>query len=365
MSSVSTLQNRVQSSLAKRPALVNLRNPTKTKADLFSNDFLSLSSDTRLRATVLDRLTNERGSFLGATGSRMLDGNTAIHVSFEAKLRDYYGAEAALLFNSGYDANVGLFGTLPVKGDVIVYDELIHASVLDGIRFSQAARSSYSFHHNSVLSLKSVLQKLLTSNPRVRSGSCTVFVALETVYSMDGDVAPLQELLEVVENTLPKGCSQIFIDESHSAGVYGPEGRGLISHLGLEKRVHIRLYTFSKALAGSGGQHFILGFCVVYLTNFVPAVLLCTPLVRTYLINGCRPFIYSTALSRICIIAAEASLDIVRSPIGDQVRLSFSLCFLPEIEIIPTSFENVYLCSSNMLMRSSRKNSMPFQLFGS
>jgi len=208
-----------------------------------------------LRSIVLDRLSTEQGSFLGSTGSRLLDGNTSVHVNFEVKLRDYYNADAVLLFNSGYDANIALFGTLPQEGDVVVHDKLIHASILDGIRASRAAKSSHPFDHNSATSLKSVLQMLMGTYPRIRSGSSTVFVALETVYSMDGDVAPLRELVEAVENTLPKGCFQIIVDEAHSTGVFGPAGRGIISYMGLEKRVHIRLYTFSKALAGSGGKY--------------------------------------------------------------------------------------------------------------
>jgi 8-amino-7-oxononanoate synthase len=256
MGTITVLDNKAQSWLAKRPGLLDLRNPTKKKADLFSNDFLSLTTDTNMRSTILTRLSNEKATFIGATGSRTLDGNTPTHTSFEAKLRDYFNADAVLYFNSGYEANLGMFGTLPQEGDVVVYDELIHASVLDGIKLSpHAAKSSHPFKHNSVASLKSVLQQLTHTHPRIRYGSSTVFVAVESLYSMDGDVAPLHEILEVMDNTLPKGCGQIFVDESHSTGLYGPSGRGIVSHMGLDNRIHLRLYAFSKALASCGGQY--------------------------------------------------------------------------------------------------------------
>jgi 8-amino-7-oxononanoate synthase len=137
-----------------------------------------------------------------------------------------------------------------------VYDELIHASILDGIKLSgHAANSSHPFKHNTVESLKSVLQQLIRTHPRIRSGSSTVLVAVESLYSMDGDVAPLHEVLEVIDNILPNGCGQISVDESHSNGLYGPSGRGIVSHMGLDNRIHLCLYAFSKGLAISGGQY--------------------------------------------------------------------------------------------------------------
>ncbi|KAF8519814.1 pyridoxal phosphate-dependent transferase, partial [Gautieria morchelliformis] len=244
------------------------------RADLFSHDYLSIVVNPKLRSMILSGLSNERRGFLGATGTRLLE-NTEVHVAFEAQLREYYNANSALLFNTGYDAHMALSGALPQTDDVVGYDKLIHASVLDGIRLSRVA--AHSFDHNSVISLKSLLQKLMTSHPPLRSDSCSVCVALETGYSMDGDIAPLQQPVEAVENTLAKGCSQIFVDESHSAGMYGPGGRGIVHHLGLEKRIDIRLYIFSKALAGSY------------------SVVICSPTLRTYLINFPRPFMYSTA----------------------------------------------------------------------
>ncbi|KAF8489587.1 PLP-dependent transferase [Gautieria morchelliformis] len=304
MGSITVLEDKAQSRLAKQPGLLDLRIPTKKlKADLFSNDFLSLTTDAKMRSTILTRLSNEQAPFVGATGSRTLDGNTPAHTSLEAKLCDYFNADAALFFNSGYDANLGMFSALPQEGDVVVYDELMHASVIDGIRLSpHASKSSRPFKHNSVASLRSVLQQLIHTHPLIRSGSSTVLVAVESLYSMNGDVAPLHQILEVMDNILPKGCGQIFVDESHSTGLYGPSGRGIVSLMGLENRIHLRLYSFSKALAGCG------------------AAVICAPMIRTYLIGFCRPFIFTTALNPMCIIAAEEALNIAKSHLGDQLR---------------------------------------------
>lgn len=271
---MSALLTQVQSTLANSPRVVKLHSPTKTKADLFSNDFLSLSRSPQLRSAILQRLVDEKGSFLGSTGSRISEGNTALHMSFEAKLREYYNADAVLLFTSGFDANMAVFQALPQDGDVVVYDTLVHISVRDGIRLSRAANSSYSFNHNSAESLKSVLQQIIASYPGIRSGSCTVFVAMESLYSMGGDVAPIQELLDVVENTLPEGCAQIVVDEAHATGLYGPAGRGIVSHMGLDKRVDIRLHTFSKALAGIGG-------------NLIPYTISCAHIAEVYQYSCC------------------------------------------------------------------------------
>ncbi|KAF8585767.1 PLP-dependent transferase [Ramaria rubella] len=267
-----------------------LRLPTKTKADLFSNDYLSLANDPRVRARlrVLDRLSTEPEAILGSTGSRLLDGNTKTHINFEERLR--------------YDANLSLFGTLPQEGDVFVYDELVHASILDGFRLSSIPSALYPFKHYSVESLRDVLQGIVASLPNIRS----VYVALETVHSMHGDIAPLPDIVETVEQTLPHGCGQILIDESHSTGLYGSGGRGIVNHFRLEKRMAFQLHTFSKTLASSG------------------AVLLTSPTVRAYLINFARPFIYSTSITRVCLLATEASLEIVEGEIGDQLRQRLS-----------------------------------------
>ena len=174
-----------------------------------------------------------------------------------------FRADAALLFNSGFDANVGFFASVPLLGDAIIYDSLIHASVHDGMRASRIAPASrLAFHHNSLESLQLCISHLMEAHEDIRQGRSCVFVAVEALYSMDGDVAPLQEIVQLIENLLPLGNGHLIVDEAHASGVYGPDGRGLVAMLGLEDRVLARLHTFGKALATSGGGFVFNSFCI-------------------------------------------------------------------------------------------------------
>lgn len=142
---------------------------------------------------------------------------------------------------------------MPQRGDVVVHDELIHASVHEGMRLSRA-RACVPFAHNSVEGLGRVLEALVERDGAVREGRRSVFVAVESLYSMDGDLAPLEGIVETVERVLPRGNGLVVVDEAHSTGVYGREGRGVVCSLGLEGRVFARLHTFGKALACNGGM---------------------------------------------------------------------------------------------------------------
>jgi 8-amino-7-oxononanoate synthase len=218
--------------------------------DFWSNDYLGLG---RIAHPI---------EISGSTGSRLISGNSKVVEDVESKLASHFQSEAALIFNSGYDANVGLFSSLPQKGDTIIYDELVHASVRDGIRLSFA--NSYSFKHNDTADLEKKLKK----------ATGTVFVAVESLYSMDGDIAPLVAL-----SALCIGYGALLIvDEAHSGGVFGKEGRGLCAEAGISASVFIRLFTFGKAYGAHG------------------AVVCCSDLVRQFLVNFARSFIYTTAL---------------------------------------------------------------------
>lgn len=166
----------------------------------------------------------------------------------------YYSVDEALLFNSGYDANLSIFSSLPDKSDVVVFDEYIHASARDGMRLSQVPASSmFPFKHNSPESLRHVLERLLQSYPGIVAGKTHVFVAVESLYSMDGDFGPLQEIADVCE-ILPVHTRHLIVDEAHSVGCFGVEGKGLVSMMNLEDKYEIRVHTFSKALANMGGE---------------------------------------------------------------------------------------------------------------
>ena len=250
--SFSPLQAQIYRLLNRRKQQSKLRSLKASPAgsvDFSSNDFLSLSTSPTLKAIFLNELNNI--SQLGSTGSRLLDGNSIYAESLEQEIAAFHNGPAGLLVNSGFDANVGIFSCLPQPGDVVVYDELIHASVHDGIKASRAGRT-VSFAHNSASGLQSVLEEVvLKSSTR---SSYNVFISVESIYSMDGDLAPLAEIVELVEALFPRKNAYIIVDEAHATGIYGEKGRGRVCELGLEEKVFVRLHTFGKALACSGGE---------------------------------------------------------------------------------------------------------------
>ncbi|KAJ9624048.1 hypothetical protein H2203_005496 [Taxawa tesnikishii (nom. ined.)] len=241
-------RRREQSTLRK------LTTNAKDSIDFSSNDFLSLSTSSALRNRFLHELHARNADFtLGSGGSRLLDGNSAYAEKLEQDIAAFHHAPAGLLCNSGFDANAGLFSCLPQPDDLIIYDEYIHASVHDGMRASRAAKC-VAFSHNSVEHFRETLNSCIASTEAVRTGRSNCFVALEAIYSMDGDIAPLKQIADIVDQMLPRRNGYIVVDEAHSTGVLGRYGRGLVCHLGLEDRVAIRLHTFGKALASNGGE---------------------------------------------------------------------------------------------------------------
>lgn len=238
------LQDRIEKGSLR--SLLSLEN----HADFWSNDYLGLA-----RNTYAVELT-------GSTGSRLISGNSKVTEDVEKQVATHFRSEAGLIFNSGYDANLGLFSSLPQKGDTIIYDELVHASVRDGIRLSFA--NSFSFRHNDPEDLRKKLQK----------AEGTVFVAVESLYSMDGDIAPLLKINELCREF----DALLIVDEAHSGGIFGKEGKGLCDELGISDSVFIRLFTFGKAYGAHG------------------AVVCCSAEVKQFLINFARSFIYTTAL---------------------------------------------------------------------
>lgn len=228
--------------------------------DFCSNDYLGFARSEKIREQV-KKYTAEAAHFSGATGSRSISGNTAYAEELERFLAGFHNAEAGLLFNSGYDANVGLFSCIAKKEDTIICDELIHASIIDGCRLSYANR--YRFAHNDVNDLEKKLQH----------AKGNIFVAVESVYSMDGDIAPLPAMAQLCKAY----NAHLIVDEAHATGVFGKQGRGLVNHFDLEKDVFARVHTFGKAIGCHGA--IVVG----------PGVL------RNYLINFARSFIFTTA----------------------------------------------------------------------
>ncbi|KIL64396.1 hypothetical protein M378DRAFT_78315 [Amanita muscaria Koide BX008] len=290
----------LSTSLASRDAREirrRLPNPeTQSLIDFTSNDYLSLSSSPHLRSLFLKKLTHAP-HILGSGGSRLLVNGKA-HVQLEARLENFFGCEEALLFNSGFDANVAFFECVPQPGDVVVYDDYVHASVHDGMKASRVGKDNMrAFTHNDVDHLATVLmeaKKRLEREMGVQGAS--VFVAVESVYSMDGTLAPLKEMCAILEDVFGKGSinGYLVVDEAHATGLYGPQGRGRVSMLGLENKVLARLCTFGKALAASG------------------AVLLTNRLIRDYMLNYARPLIYTTALSYATVLNISCSFDLLQ-----------------------------------------------------
>lgn len=255
--------------------------------DLSSNDYLGIAKklagqDTLARAA--QSLCSEK---LGATGSRLITGNTKAHEELEEFLAGYHGGESALLFGSGYEANLGVLSAVAARTDTIIYDELIHASMRDGIRLSPAR--SYAFRHNDVADLRE----------KIRSARGECFIAVESLYSMDGDCAPLIQLSDVAEES----GAHLIVDEAHATGVYGPMGAGYLAEAGLGERVLARVYTFGKAVGYRGA-------CVVG-----------SPVLRDHLINSSRSFMYTTAPDLLSVRLIREAYEILAKSDGERQDL--------------------------------------------
>ena len=244
--------------------------------DFFSNDYIGFARDKELHARIQQK---EKAYALevcnGSTGSRLLSGSSRLSAEVEEQLAAFLQVERALLFNSGYNANVGVLSALPQKGDTILYDELIHASLKDGARLSFADRIS--FRHND----------LEDFGRKIKKAKGDIFVVVESIYSMDGDQAPLRELVAIAKQY--DAC--IIVDEAHSTGTCGPQGRGLVIAAGLQNDIDIRIHTFGKAM----GIH---GACVA-----------ASGMLIDYLINFSRPFIYTTAFAPHAFFSVQAAFE--------------------------------------------------------
>ncbi|WP_299820650.1 8-amino-7-oxononanoate synthase [uncultured Pontibacter sp.] len=275
----SPLSNKLQQKLADRAAQGNLRQLKTTSGlvDFCSNDYLGLARSEELRALIHKYEDKYKHLPMGATGSRLLSGNHTLFEELEETIAQYHHGEAALLFNSGYAANVGLLSALPQRGDTIFYDDAIHASIKDGMRLSFA--KSYSFKHNNLEDLRRKLQH----------ATGTAYVVVESVYSMDGDKAPLMELAQLCHEQ----NIALLVDEAHAVGLYGSKGEGLTVALGLEDKVFAQVITFGKAMGSHGAA--VVG----------PKVL------RDYLVNFSRAFIYTTGLPTHALITLQCAYKLL------------------------------------------------------
>ncbi|MFN4135719.1 MAG: 8-amino-7-oxononanoate synthase [Novosphingobium sp.] len=258
-------------------------------ADFSSNDYLAMSSSPRLAAAVRDAIA--RGVPLGSGGSRLLRGNDPEHERLEAEAAHFFGAESALFFSAGYAANVALLSTLPQRGDLIIHDELVHASMHEGLRLSRAA--SVPAAHNDPQGFDDAARQW-----RARGNRGRIWLAFETLYSMDGDMADVAAMASLAE----RHDAIMLIDEAHATGVFGPDGRGLAA--GLDGRPDtIVLRTCGKALGCEG------------------ALVLAPRIVRDFLVNRGRPFIFSTAPSPLVAAAVREALRMLADEPERRERL--------------------------------------------
>lgn len=263
--------------------------------DFTSNDYLALADSPELREAV--RAALDRGVAVGAGGSRLLRGNYSEHESLEADAAAFFGCESALYFSSGFSANYALFAALPQSVDLVVYDALVHASAHDGIRAGRA--ESVEAAHNDANAFDEKIGAWRTAGGKGRP-----WIAVETLYSMDGDRAPLEDLAAVAE----RHDGVLVIDEAHATGVFGQDGRGLGAWLEGRANV-ISLHTCGKALGSSGA-------------------LMCGPKIfRDFMINYSRPFIFSTAPSPLVAASVRAALSLCKEQPQRRERLAALVSF--------------------------------------
>lgn len=237
--------------------------------DFLSNDYLGFAKNDTLFSKTFQLLLNEGVASNGSGGSRLISGNHKLYGILEPQLATFYSADAALVFNSGYDANMGLFSSVPQRGDLILYDEFVHASIREGIRMSNA--KAYHFSHNNISSLK----EKIAINYTQLAKDATIYVVTESIFSMDGDTPDLKALADYTG----QNGFHLIVDEAHAVGLYGSSGAGIIPQLKLEKKIFARTVTFGKAFGCHG------------------AAVLGSSGLRDFLVNFAKSFIYTTALT--------------------------------------------------------------------
>jgi 8-amino-7-oxononanoate synthase len=266
--------------------------------DFSSNDYLGFARNETIFKNAANILKAKGNIANGATGSRLLTGNNGLYGELEDFLTDFLGSESSLVFNSGYDANIGFFSAVPQRTDIVFYDELSHASIRDGIGMGRA--QSYKFKHNSVADLSRQIDRVLESKT-----DSDIYVVTESVFSMDGDTPDLEALVALCEY---KGA-YLIIDEAHAIGVFGKKGEGLMKELQLQDKVFARIVTFGKAMGCHG------------------AAILGSDALKSYLVNFARSFIYTTGMPPHSLATILAACEQVAGTKGEQNQLRNNIDF--------------------------------------
>ncbi len=293
---MSELPHKLRGKLSKRKDENALRKleQLEDKIDFSSNDYLGFAKSKALYSRSLKYLEQIKCTQNGSTGSRLLTGNNELFTETEQLLAKHYGSPAALIFNSGYDANMGVFSSILQRGDLVLYDEFVHASIRDGINSSNA--NHLKFKHNDLDDLRDVLHRFRTRTKR--QDNETVYIATESVFSMDGDSPDLQSLVSFCEQ---EDC-YLILDEAHASGLFGENGAGIAEEQGISEKVFARVVTFGKALGAHG------------------AAVLGSEMLKEYLLNFARSLIYTTALSPHTIATIFEAHQLLKSAEGEKAQ---------------------------------------------
>ncbi len=266
----------------------NLKN-TNNLVDFSSNDYLGISRSAYVKQKTALEYQKYQYAKSGSTGSRLLNGNSELFDALEQDLADFHHAEAALMYNSGFDANVGLIATVVQKEDYVFFDALVHASLHQGIKLSNSKSVFYS--HNDYVDLEQKLQLVPSTAQK--------YIVTESIFSMEGDKADLSELVRLSK----KYNAQLIVDEAHATGLFGVHGSGLCNEYGVEKECFARIYTFGKAIGMHG------------------AVVVGSHLLKSYLINFSKNFIYSTALDTHSLLGVKHSYKFIQFIYNQRIKL--------------------------------------------
>ncbi len=307
--------------LVKRAASNALRNMEAPRdlVDFYSNDYLGFASSEIIFNTTHQLLVERGIKVNGATGSRLISGNHDLYRETENYIANFHKVEKALIFNSGYDANVGFFASVPQRDDIILFDELSHASIRDGIQLSNA--KSYKFKHNDLQSLE---EQTASVRAKLRTQKEAIYIVTESVFSMDGDAPDLLAMAQICK----KHGAFLVVDEAHALGVFGENGTGLVQELQLENEIFARIMTFGKALGCHGA-----------------AILGSEKLVQ-YLVNFSRSFIYTTGLSPHAVATISVAYQQLNTAMTEKLYKNIQY-FISELERL--NLVNLFIKSNSAI----------------
>jgi len=287
----------------KEEGVLRVLQPKSEGIDFYSNDYLGLARNKELQNLLLKKIIKNPQLLSGSTGSRLISGNSLTAIETENFIAKEHNYSSALLFSSGYNANLALFSTLPTRDDTIIVDEKIHRSVHDACKMSYAKKLK--FKHNNLEDLEQILKR--------QNGNC--YVAIESIYSMDGDFAPIQEIAEITE----KYNAYLIVDEAHAIGVFG---YGLVEKYQLQDKILATVVTFGKALGAHG------------------AAILTNDIMKSYLINFASSFIYTTSAQDIQWMSIKTGYEFLKIKNELSIKLQENIKIFHQQNLKTPSSEN-------------------------